>query len=347
MSTQGNPQRSPEIPPPSALFPMIVSYRTSQCIYVAAKLGIADLLKDGPKSSDELATAVEVNPDALYRVLRALASAGVFAEVDHRCFTLTPLAGLLQTGVPGSLRSVAIFFGDDQIWRTWGELLYSVKTGKPAFEHVFGTGFFEWSFQHAEATDAFNATATAVSRLESTAVAAAYDFSTVRTIVDVGGGQGALIAAILKAYARTSGVLFDHSHVIAGARDLLEREGVAERCEAVAGDFFASVPDGGDAYVLKSVIHDWDDARAATILRNCHRAMKEQGRLLVVERLILPGNEPSYTKLLDLQMMVLEGGRERTEAEFRALFATTGFRLTRVIPTQSPTGMNVIEGARV
>jgi hypothetical protein len=324
---------------------MLVSYRISQSIYVAAKLGIADLLKDGPKSSDELAAAVEANPDALYRVLRVLASAGVFAEIEHRRFTLTPLAGQLQTGVPGSLRGAAIFFGDDQNWRTWGELLYSVKTGKPAFEHVFGTGFFEWTFQHA-ASDIFSASATAVSMLESMAVAAAYDFSGFRTIVDVGGGEGFLVAEILKAYPRTRGVLFDHPHVIAGAKDLLEREGVAGRCEPVAGDFFASVPESGDAYVLKSVIHDWDDARAATILQNCHRAIKEQGKLLVVERLIQPGNEPSYTKLLDLQMLVLLGGRERTEAEFRALFGTAGFRLTRVIPTQSPTGMNVIEGVR-
>lgn len=346
MSEQGSSQNRPAVSPPLTLLEMMTGYRISQSIYVVAVLGIADLLKDGPKSSDELATSVGANPDALYRVLRTLASVGVFAEVDHRHFTLTPLAATLQTGVPGSFRGAAIFFGDDQNWRPWGELLYSVKTGKPAFEHVFGTGYFEWAFQHAEASDIFSAAATATTGPESVAVAAAYDFSGFRTIVDVGGGKGALMAAILKAYPRMRGVLFDHPHVIAGARDLLEREGVSARCELVAGDFFASVPEGGDAYVLKSVIHDWDDARSATILRNCHRAMKEQGKLLVVERLILPGNEPSYSKLLDLQMMVLVGGRERTEAEFRALFATAGFRLTRVIPTQTPTGFNVIEGVR-
>lgn len=346
MSAQGSSQNSPEVSPPSVMLQMMTSYRISQSIYVVAKLGIADLLKDGPKSSDELAASVRANPDALYRVLRALAGAGVFAEVDHRCFMLTPLARLLQTDVPGSFRGAAIFFGDDQNWRPWGELLYSVKTGKPAFEHVFGMGYFEWAFQHAEASDIFSAAAAATTRPESMAIVAAYDFSGFRTIVDVGSGKGSLMAAILKAYPRMGGVLFDHPQVIAGARDLLEREGVAARCELVAGDFFASVPEGGEAYLLKSIIHDWDDARAATILQNCHRAMKGQGKLLVIERLIPPGNEPSYVKLLDLQMMVLLGGRERTEAEYRALFAAVGFRLTRVIPTQTPTGLSVIEAVR-
>jgi hypothetical protein len=336
------------MPAPVALFHMIISYMLSQSLYVAARLGIADLLQNGPQSSDALATAVGAHPDALYRVLRALASVGIFAEVEHRQFTLTPLARFLQTNVPGSLRALAIHFGEEGHWRSWGELLYSVKTGKSAFEHVFGMGLFDWMAQHAEARDIFNAAMTASTMQESLAVVAAYDFSGVRTIVDVGGGHGALIAACLQAYPQLHGILFDLPHVIAGARDFLESESVGERCEPVAGDFFASVPAGGDAYLLRWILHDWDDARAVTILHNCHRAMQEQGKLLVIETLIAAGNAPSIAKLSDLEMLVRAGGRERTEAEYRALFAAAGFRLTRVIPTQSLIRQSsVIEGVRV
>lgn len=345
MSRPVNLQNTNEMPP-QALLQMLTSYRVSQSIYVAAKLRIADLLNDGPRSSDELAKSSGSDSRALYRLLRMLASVGIFAEVDQGCFTLTPLAALLQTGAPGSLRAYAIMNGEDWFWRPWGELLYSVKTGKTAFDHVCGMGIFKYLAQHPEAAEIFNEAMTGFT-LTSTAVVAAYDFSGINTLIDVGGGQGALLAAILKANPQLRGVLFDLPSVIEGAKSLIEAEGVAERCELVAGDFFESVPGGAVAYILKFVIHDWDDDRAVTILKNCHRAVVEDGKLLVVEMVIPPGNEPFYGKLADLNMLVLSGGgRERTEAEYRALFATAGFKLTKIIPTQSPTQFSVIEGVR-
>lgn len=328
------------------LFQMIIGYRISQALHVAAKLGIADLLKDGPKSSEELATAAGVNPAALYRVLRALASVGVFAEVEHSRFTLTPLAAPLQTGVPGSLRAVAITFGEEWTWRPWGELLYSVQTGSSAFEEVFGIPLFEYFAQRPEAGRIASANFTEGTRLTAMAVANAYNFSGFHTLVDVGGNQGALIAAILKANLHLRGILFDMPHVLEGAKRFVETEGIGGRCELVAGDFFESVPSASDAYILKWILHDWDNERAVTILKNCRRAMRKEGKLLVVESVILPGNEPSYAKLSDLLMLVMAGGRERTGAEYGDLFAAAGFTLTNILPT-TPTpafNLSVIEG---
>lgn len=340
MANQDTTQKTDE------LFQMINGFRISQALYVAAKLGIADLLKDGPKSSDELASAAEVNPNALYRVLRALASVGVFTEVEHGRFALTPLAAPLQTGVPGSLRAVAIMFGEEWIWRPWGELLFNVQTGSPAFEHVFGMGLFEYFAQRPEAGRIASANFAEGTNLTAMAVAQAYDFLGFHTLVDVGGGQGALIAAILKANPHLRGILFDLPRVIEGAKRFVETEDIGGRCEVVAGDFFESVPSACDAYILKWILHDWDDERAVTILKNCRRVMRKEGKVLVVESVVPPGNEPSYAKLSDLLMMVMAGGRERTEAEYGDLFAAAGFTLTNILPT-TPTpafNLSVIEG---
>ncbi len=332
-----------EASPRDALTQLLLGYRYSISIHVAAKLGIADLLKDGPRSCDELARASGANPGALYRMLRVLASVGVFAEDEQDRFTLTPSAGLLQSGVPGSMRSWAILIGD-LWWRPWAELLYSVKTCKPAFNYVYGMGQFEYLAQNPGIAEIFNATMASGTALAATALISAYDFSEIKTIVDVGGGNGALIGAILKATPSMRGVLFDLPSVIEEARRVIEAEGVAGRCRLVAGNFFESVPSGGDAYILKYILHDWDDENAITILKNCHSAMKAHERLLVVEQLIPPGNEPSMTKLLDLNMLVLLTGRERTEAEYRVLFASAAFRMTRVILTQSL--FSIMEGVR-
>jgi hypothetical protein len=304
-----------------------------QAVHVAAKLGIADLLEDGPKSPATLAEATGAHAGTLHRLLRALASLGVFAEDADGRFALTSLAEGLRTNAPGSLRAYAIMMGEDWHWRAWGELLNAVRTGQPAFEHVFGCHMFSYFGEHPEAARVFDAAMTSRTGQETAAVIAAYEWPASATIVDVGGGQGALLAAILARNPDVHGVLFDMPHVIAAARGLIEEAGLADRCELAAGDFFERVPAGGDLYLLKRVVHDWDDERASAILRSCRAAMGDRSRLLVIEHILPPGNAPSWGKLLDLQMLVLTpGGRERDEAGFRALLASTGLRLERIIP---------------
>jgi hypothetical protein len=328
-----------------ALRQMLVGYRISQSIYVAAKLGLADLLKDGPQSSDELATAVAAHPDALHRLLRVLAGVGVFAQVDQRRFTLTPMGALLQRGVPGSYWGHAVLTGE-WWWRAYADLLYTVKTGETAHSHVYGMEAFAYFAQHPETGELFHAGIATRTGLMSMAIAAAYDFSGIHTLIDVGGGNGNLIAAILQANLTMRGVIFELPYILDVARSLLDGQGLTERCDVVAGDFFASVPCGGDAYILRAIVHDWDDARAGVILKNCHRAMQGQGKLLLVER-VLPerAEQAPQVVLEDLEMLVMSGGRERPEAEFRALFETAGFTLTNIVST--PYEVSIIEGVPV
>ncbi len=287
MSGQSNPQRSPEPSPAAVLSQLLRGSLVTQLIYVAAKLGIADLLKDGPKSGTELAASVQAHPRALYRVLRGLASLGIFAENEHGRFELTPLAEPLQTDAPGSLRGSATFYGERWWWQPCGELLHSVRTGRTAFDQLHGMVIYEYLDQHRGAAGIFNQHQTNMTVLDSAAVVAAYNFTGISTIVDVGGGHGALMARILKAYPQINGILFDQPSVLEGARRHMHAEGLAERCELVAGNFFESVPSGGDTYVLKDIIHNWDDHQAVQILKNCHRAaLPRTGRLLVVEKVI-------------------------------------------------------------
>jgi hypothetical protein len=314
----------------------------SQAIYVAAKLGIADLLQDGAKTCTVLAEATKTHADALYRLLRALASVGVFAEERDGGFRSTPLADCLRTGTPGSLRAFAIMLGEQEHWRAWGDVLHSVRTGQPAFDHVFGMPHFRYFGEHPESGRLFNEGMTSRSADENDAIIAAYDFSDFRTVVDVGGGQGTLLTTILEAAPDTRGVLFDLPHVIVATRDAIAQTGQAPRCELKDGNFFDAVPAGGDAYTLKKVIHDWDDERALAILKRCRAAVSSAGCLLLIEPVIPPGNSPSFNKLLDLLMLVwTSGGKERTEAEHRALLAAAGFRMARLIPTRSP--LSIIE----
>lgn len=324
-----------EVAPAQALLRMISATWIAQAIYAAATLGIADLLISGPQSPEGLAERTDTHPRALYRVLRALASVGVFTEGDDGRFGLTPLAELLRSDSPDSLRPFAIMMGSEWAWRSWGEIMYSVRTEKPAFEQIYGSSLFAYYAENPEAARIFSEGLTSRSRPENAAVVAAYDFSGARTVVDVAGGQGSLLAAILAANPTARGVLFDLPHVIAMARRTFENAGLAERCELAGGDFFAAVPAGGDIYMLKKVIHDWDDAQAPAILRTCRAAVPAHGRLLLIELVIPSGNAPSFGKLLDLLMLVYPGGRERTEAEHRNLLGSAGFRLERVIPTAS------------
>jgi len=344
---QEKPQASqqPEMPPEMAMLQMTSGYWISQSIYAAAKLGIPDLLKSGPKNCEELATSTGTKARSLYRVMRALAQVGVFAEKQEGSFSLTPLSTCLQSDVPGSVRALAILFGEEQ-YKAWGDILHAVKTGESSFEHVFGMPVFQYYAQNPEAEKTFNAAMTSGSDAEKAAVTQTYDFSTIHNLVDIGGGQGSFISSILKANPNLKGVLFDLPSVVKGANEVIAAEGVAERCEVVGGSFYESVPSGADAYILKHVLHDWDDETSLTILKNCHKAIQENGKILVVEQVVPPGNEPALAKFMDVNMMMLHpGGCERTEAEYQALFEAAGFKLTKVTPTNAM--VSVIEAVKV
>jgi hypothetical protein len=313
---------------------MITGYWISQAIYAAAKFNIADHLKDGSKSVDELAEATSTNVDALYRLLRALASKGIFAEGEPRQFSLTPLAEPLQSDVPGSKRALALMSGDEQ-FRAWAEIEYSIQTGKIAFEKVYGKPIFEYLGENPDKARIFDAAMVGIHGRESDVILSAYDFSDVGVLADIGGGNGSQISRILEKHNGLKGILFDLPHVIERAKNQIESEGLSNRCELVGGNFFAAVPEGADVYMMRHIIHDWDDEKSVTILRNCHRAMPSSAKLLIVESVIPPGNEPFGGKFLDLVMLLIPGGKERTEDEYRTLLGRAGFELTQVIPTNS------------
>ncbi len=344
MTARNEPDKA-DVPPSVAMLQMISGFWISRALYIVAKLGLADHLRDKHKTADELAAATGTHAPSLYRVLRALSSVGVFVEDDKRGFALTPLSETLRTDVPGSLRAFTTVELGEEHYPAWGELLHSVKTGEIAFDHAFGMPVWKFFEQNPENAKTFNDAMTGLTLAVNDAVLSSYDFSSISKIIDVGGGHGSLIASILKANPQMKGVLFDAPSVAEGAQSRIEVEGVADRCEVVAGDFFQSVPGGGDAYILKWIIHDWDDERSITILRNCHRAMTENGKLLLVEAVVPRGSEPHFSKFIDLNMLVMTGGRERTENEYRMLLEASGFKLTRIIPTESP--MSVIEGERL
>jgi hypothetical protein len=337
MSTGGTP-------PALALLQQALGFWISRAICVVARLGVADLLKEGPLDTETLATAAGVHAPSLYRVLRTLASVRIFAEDKDGHFGLTPQAEPLRRDVPDSIRDYILLVGEEWYSGPSEQLLHSVQTGRPAFERVHGVDFFTFLARDATAAAVFNAAMTSRSVQENNAIAAACDFSGLGTIIDVGGGRGSLLAAILRANPGLRGILFDRPQVVAEASHQLEAAGLGGRCAVVAGDFFVSVPAGGDAYIVKRVIHDWDDEHAGAILRNCHRAMPEHGRLLVIELVLPPGNDPSLGKLFDLLMLVDLGGRERTEADYRTILAGAGFELMAVTPT--PSLVSVVEGVR-
>src|SRR5262245_21459876 len=340
MASEDRAEEALQPPPTAALSQLLRGSLVTQLIYVAATLGVADLLCDGPKSSHELAAALRVDPEALYRVLRALASIGIFEETESRWFALTPLAQPLRTGVPGSLRASAMLYGEPWWWRACGDLLHSARTGQPAFDHIYGESLFAYLRHTPDAAAIFNDHQTNMTQQDAAAVVNAYTFRECTKVVDVGGGHGALTAAILKTCSWTTAILFDQPAVIQGAKERLRAEGITARCDCVAGDFFESVPVGGDAYVLEDIVHDWGDARATAILRACRRAIAQapasSAKLLVVEKVIPPGNTPFPGKLTDITMLLVAGGRERTANEYETLLNEAGFVLTRVVPTASP-----------
>ncbi|PSB25435.1 methyltransferase [Stenomitos frigidus] len=336
---------APTMPPQVAMMQMANAYRVSQAIHVAAKLGIADVLSDGAKSIPVLAAATQTHPQALYRLLRALASMGIFAETETGEFALTPRAATLRSNVPGSLRDYAIVLGETWHWQTWGDILYSVQTGQPAFDHLYGMEFLDYLAQHPDLASAFDRSMVSLLETIDNGILAHYTFT--KTIVEVGipGGYGSLLARILKADSSLSGIFFDLAPGIALAQSLLTAQGVSDRCQLTTGDVFESLPQGGDVYILKNLIHDWDDDTAGKILQNCRKAMHETAKLLVVEMLIPPGNAPALSKIIDIEALIMSaGGYERTEAQYRSLFAIAGLTVTKVIATRSP--FSLIEAVR-
>jgi O-methyltransferase/methyltransferase family protein len=316
----------------------------SQMIGIAAQLNIADLLRDGPRPPAELARSTATNADALYRLMRALASLGIFFENTDGTFQHTPLSACLQTDVPGSMRSWARAVTQEHFWNTWPELMYSVQTGGPAYDHKHGEGVFDYFNRNPAAGKVFDEAMTGFSSMEIAPVVAAYDFSGIQKLVDVAGGHGSLLCTVLKANPHIRGVVCDMPHVVAGARKTIEAEGLADRCEATVADMFASLPAGGDAYMMKHIIHDWDDDRCVRILENCRSAMVPGGKVLILDAVIQPGNHADFSKLLDIAMLSISG-KERTEQQFRDLLSRAGFRLARIVPTASP--VSVIEGVPV
>jgi len=337
-------QAAQPLPPEAFLTQMAFGAMMTQALYVAARLKVADLLAEKPQTISELAAATNTHERSLYRLMRSLASAGVFEETEPKVFALTPYAEPLRSDVPNSMRNGAIFMGEEWHWRVWGDMLHSVQTGKPAWGHVHGAEVFDYFADNPRQAEIFNNAMTDMSVGTAPVVVEAYDFSGIKTLTDIAGGHGYLLARVLKANPGVKGILFDVAPVIEGASALLEEEGVAARVEKVSGDFFASVPKDADAYMMKHIIHDWDDERAIKILQNINQAMSEDGKVLIIETVVPEGNEPHYSKLLDLEMLTSPGGCERTAGEYRELLAAAGLRLTRIVPTKSP--FSIIEAVR-
>jgi hypothetical protein len=313
----------------------------SYLVVVAAELGIADLLASGPRSIAHLSAATGADAQALYRVLRALASRGLFREDGDKWFSLTPLADPLRQDAPHSVRPQALWSGSEAYRRTWGDLSYSVRTGEPAFDHVYGKPFFDYLAEQPALARIFNDVMTSASSDEGAAIAAAHDFSGYRRIVDVGGGHGALLAAVLDRYPGPLGVLFDLAGVVETAHGPINRHIAAGRAEMMAGDFSEAVPHDGDAYLLKWIVHDWDDEAAIKILTNCRTAMAPAGKVLLVEVVIPEGTAGSEATRLDTTMLVFTGSRERTEGEYRDLLQRAGLTLIKTSPT--PSQLSILE----
>lgn len=308
----------------------------SRAIYVAAQLDIATLVADGPETCTELARVTHSHGATLYRLLRALASYGLFAEDDQGRFANTGISALLRSDIAGSMRPLILMFGDELSVTLWQSLLHSVTTGEPGFEHVYGMQNFDYLARHPDKAKIFDDAMVSVSSMTNEAITQVYDFFSFDTIVDIAGGYGSTLCAILKTNPSLRGVLFDMPHVAAGATKYIAEQGLTDRCSLVTGDFFESVPPGADAYFMKHIIHDWDDARCVKLLRNCHAAAPKGATLFVCERVVPIGNTPSYSKLGDLVMLMMtSGGRERTETQYRTLLKEGGFKINRFIPTDS------------
>lgn len=318
--------------PVLALKQMITGYWTSQAIYVAAKLELADKLASGPKTAADLATATQTNAGALFRLLRALASIGVFTQLEGGQFANSPLSAPLQKQTEDSQWAMAVMMGEEH-YAAWGELLYSVQTGQGSFRKVFGEGVFDFLGKHPEQAKVFDAAMTSIHGRETALMVDAYDFAPFKTLCDVGGGNGRTIATVLQRHPLLQGTLFDLPHVVERAKPILNAAGVGDRCQFVGGNFFEQIDVHADAILMRHIIHDWDDAKCVTILKNCRAALNPGGKVLVVESVVPTGNEPGFVKWLDLTMLTIPEGKERTADEYRELFAAAGLQLTRMVRT--------------
>lgn len=333
------PEPGKQLPPQAAMFQIISGFWISRAVYIIAKLGIPDLLKEGPKSTNELAAETSTHAPSLYRVLRALVSVGVLTGNDDGKFALTPLSETLVTDAPGSVRWFAVSELGEEHYPAWGNLMHSVKTGEIAFDNLYGMDIWKFFEQNPENGALFNDSMSGITAATNEAITTLYDFSSFNKLVDVGGGHGGLITGVLKKNAQLKGVVFDAPEVISGTRSKIEAAGLADRCETIGGNFFESVPSGGDAYILKWIIHDWDDEKSIRILRNVREQMSPTSKLILVDSVVPESPEPHFSKFIDLNMLVMTGGKERTESEFRQLLGSAGFKLLRVIPTELPTSI--------
>jgi ubiquinone/menaquinone biosynthesis C-methylase UbiE len=346
------PQASPTLP--QQVFGMaVLNDWIASAIQVAAYYGIADLLQDGPKSIAELAAATQTHPDSLYRLLRALTTVGFFEErntdvaFEERRFAQTPFSQYLCQDIPGSMYAMARLFGSEWEHRSWSQLAYSIHTGQPAFDHLFGKSCWQYLAEDRPEEGAiFHQAMSGFSHTINAAVVQAYDFSGIRSLMDVGGGQGTLLLAILQAHPTLQGILFDHAQAVEGTKELIVQAGLAERCRVLAGDFFASLPSVGvNACILKQVLHDWDDQHCLTILGNCRRVL-EPGKKLLIAELVLPDSHaPTFGAFIDLELLLNTYGRERTEQQYRTLLERSGFTVRRIVPTAS--SHSIIEGVAV
>jgi hypothetical protein len=321
--------------PQAQLIQMATAHWTSSLVYVAADMGLADRLAEAPMTAAELAHSTGNDAPSLYRAMRSLAGMGIFTEDSSHRFALTPLGEALRTGTPGSVRSSVLTMAGDLVTRSVGQLNYSIKTGKAGFDKVFGMPLFEWLANHPVEASMFSETMVGFHGAEPAAVATAYDFSQVETVLDIGGATGNLLAAVLRHHRKPRGILFDLPHVVRDAPALIEAGGLTDRIAIEAGSFFESVPAADGCYLLSHVIHDWSEAQCLTILGNCRRAMSPDSRLLIIEMVLPTGDTPHPGKALDMVMLTCTGGQERTEPEYRRLLDQAGFRLTRVVPTES------------
>ena len=321
---------------------LIDGFRATQMLHVVAKLQIADHLRQGPLSVKELAKRTSTHEDSLYRLLRALSGLGVFAEEDGRQFRLTPMAELLRTGVPGSLQVAAQVAGEPWMWGPWGHLAHSIQTGEVAFDNLYGKHTWDWFADNPGPAQIFNSLMDEGTASETRAVLAGYDFSGAQTVVDIGGGRGVLLSAVLSKSVSTRGILFDLPHVIEAAKKQVP-PALAQRIQFTSGDFFKAVPEGGDIYILKNIIHDWPDAESGKILDVVRSAMKGRGRMLLVEYIVCGPNQICRGKTSDIQMMVRNGGRNRTEKEYRDLLLAHGFEITRIVSTAGPSVLEAVQ----
>jgi hypothetical protein len=321
--------------PEQTLLQMLLGAMVSRALTYAAEVQVADCLKERPQSAAAIAQTLGLHEDATYRMMRALSAVGVFAELPGKEFALTPLSDPLRTDAPHSMQAWVAHLGFEPMYRSFAELDYTMRTGKSAFMKIYGTDIFEWLAAHPREQKTFDRAMSEASKMTAAAIAKAYDFSGIKHLVDVGGGQGRLLAVLLAHNAQLRATLFDRETVVAGAPELLEMSGVKGRVSIESGSFFERVPEGADAYILKAVLHDWDDARAANILENCRRAMSPGGRVLVCDPVLSQRRDAASAKLFDFMILCTAGGRERTTEEFTELFERVGLKLWRVIPTDS------------